>query len=75
MRSMTAMAQAQARWSRQYRQRRRQGLRCYELALDETSLTEALTLAGFLSADHEPDHAEVVAALERVIALWIEVEK
>jgi hypothetical protein len=63
-----------AAWSKAYRQMRRAGLRCYELALDETSLTEALTLAGFLSADREPTHGDVVEALQRVVALWIEDE-
>lgn len=60
--------------NRAYRQRQRQGLRCFEIEADETALTEALALAGFLPRDREPTHGEIVEALERIIALWIEDE-
>jgi hypothetical protein len=68
---MTAQATAQAYWSRQYRKRRRQGLRVYELELPEIEVAEGLKRAGFLAANAE-SHDEICAALQRAVLLLFE---
>jgi hypothetical protein len=69
---MTAQATAtQAHWSRQYRKRRRQGLRVYELELPEIEVAEGLKRAGFLAADAE-SHDEICDALQRAVLLLFE---
>jgi hypothetical protein len=42
MDSMTAQTTAQAYWARQYRKRRRAGIRVYELELPEIEVAEGL---------------------------------
>jgi len=71
MPSMTVQATAQAYWSAQYRKRRRQGIRVYELELPEVETIEALQRTGFLSSGIE-SHDDVRAALQRAVLLLIE---
>lgn len=67
------MTNATADWSRAYRRRKRAGLSCFELELPEVETVEALRSAGFLTMD-EPTNADICAALQRAIVLWIEDE-
>jgi hypothetical protein len=69
--SMMAQATAQAYWSREYRKRRRQGLRVYELELPEIEIAEGLKRAGFLAADADA-HDEICDALRRAVLLLFE---
>jgi|GEM_PF-1323339 hypothetical protein len=50
---MTAQATAQAHWSREYRKRRKTGIRVYELELPEVEVAEGLKRVGFLAAGAE----------------------
>jgi len=58
---------------RDCRARRRQGRAIFQIEADAVQLTEALVAEGLLEPDHS--HVEVCAALQRVVATWIESEK
>jgi hypothetical protein len=73
MPSMTAQATAQAYWSREYRKRRKAGIRVYELELPEIEVAEGLKRTGFLAHDAE-SHEEIRDALQRAVLLLLLIE-
>jgi hypothetical protein len=56
-----------------FRSRQKAGTCVLAIEADEIGLTEALTRSGFIQSS-EPTREEIRAALERVVALWIEEE-
>jgi hypothetical protein len=66
-----AMGTVAALRAKQYRQRKRYGLACFEIELPEVETIEALQRTGFLSSDTEA-HDDVCDALQRAVLLLIE---
>jgi len=60
-----------ARRLRKYQARRKRGLRCYRLTLDEIDTEEMLLGSGTLAPADRDDHGKVEAALARFLALCI----
>ena len=60
---------------RAFRERRRHGLVQLTVTVDEVALTEALANKTPYLQSPDPAHGEISAALEKLIAFWIEAEK
>jgi hypothetical protein len=62
-----------ADWQKAYRGRRKAGMACFEIELPEVELVQALQDADWLPMD-DPQHDDIVRALQNVIQRWIEDE-
>jgi hypothetical protein len=61
-----------AKWSRDFRRRRREGLVPLRVEVPEVELVETLRIAGFIGEDEaDPEPEQLARLLEHVIRLWV----
>ena len=53
-----------------HRERRRGGLRCFQIEVDEVAATDMLVAAKLLHPRQIDDHAAITVALERLVELF-----